>query len=178
MSDLPPEAFETVAFRDRPAAPPSAGDAEADHLEGVGRALAFLEAHGDPLVGEQARALVQGMLTLHRAGLRRLLGHLPGGAPPAAASADGIVSNLLALHGLHPEALDPRVARAADEADRLLAVHQGAVTLEVDEDGARRLRVRAGTRGRAQAEEVLADALARHAPDAPELDLEWEGSEP
>jgi Fe-S cluster biogenesis protein NfuA len=85
---------------------------------------------------------------------------------------DGLVSNLLVLHGLHPMPLAERVARALDRLRPYLHGRGGDVELvEVTEEGVRgRLRgdASAGPALRAAVEEAVLEA----APDVEALLLE------
>jgi hypothetical protein len=91
-------------------------------LARIAALVAALEELPDAGAREQARALVQAVLEIHRVGLSHLVAHLIAEADRERASAepgwldalerDDAVSLLLSLHGLHPRDLDTRVRAA------------------------------------------------------------------
>ncbi|MFG3104398.1 hypothetical protein ACGFZL_28325 [Streptomyces sp. NPDC048182] len=87
----------------------------------VEEVLDRLAASGDREVCESAEELVRVLMEFYGAGFARvmeLLGRHPG-APAAEAldqlAGDGLVASLLVLHGLHPEDVAVRIARALDD---------------------------------------------------------------
>lgn len=101
-------------------APPRAVDA-VEAGQRVEELLDRLTAIGDQEVGAAAEDLVRVLMDFYGAGLARIVDrlsapadHSTGGAPLAALLDDELVSSLLALHDLHPEDIDKRIARALD----------------------------------------------------------------
>ncbi|MET7523678.1 hypothetical protein ACFYSJ_30320 [Streptomyces sp. NPDC005248] len=101
-------------------APPRAVDA-VEAGQRVEELLDRLTAIGDQEVGAAAEDLVRVLMDFYGAGLARIVDrlsapadHSTGGGPLAALLDDELVSSLLALHDLHPEDIDKRIARALD----------------------------------------------------------------
>lgn len=102
------------------AAPPRAVDA-VEAGQRVEELLDRLTAVGDREVGAAAEDLVRVLMDFYGAGLARIVDrlsapadHATGSGPLAALLDDELVSSLLALHDLHPEDIDTRIARALD----------------------------------------------------------------
>jgi Fe-S cluster biogenesis protein NfuA len=117
--------------------------AELQRLDGM---LQDVEHTGDPASRERTRRIVRAVLTLHGAGLERLLSHLEAagaaGQPVLDACAgDDVVSGLLLLHGLHPLDVVARVRHALDDVRPFLRAHGGNVMLLGIADGIVRLRL-------------------------------------
>ena len=113
------------------------------------RIEALLEASsaGGRAARERAEELVRLVVDLYGAGLERLLeivhesGRLDDDLLDRLA-ADDLVASLLAVHGLHPDDVGTRVARALDGVRPYLGSHGGDVEfLGVTEDGVVRLRM-------------------------------------
>jgi Fe-S cluster biogenesis protein NfuA len=90
--------------------------------------IAALEALEDPRAREPAKELLQVVLDLHSQGLSRLLEIVSAAgamdeALIEALELDAPVSSLLLLHGLHPQDLPTRVARAVEKMRPLLGAH-------------------------------------------------------
>ena len=104
-------------------------------------------AAGGRVARERAEELVRLVVDLYGAGLERLLeivddaGRLDDELLDRLA-ADELVAGLLAVHGLHPDDVATRVARALDGVRPYLGSHGGDVELlGVDDDGVVRLRM-------------------------------------
>ena len=102
---------------------------------------------GGRVARERAEELVRLVVDLYGAGLERLLeivhesGRLDDDLLDRLA-ADDLVASLLAVHGLHPDSVETRVARALDGVRPYLGSHGGDVELiELTQDGAVRLRM-------------------------------------
>jgi hypothetical protein len=124
--------------------------------------LAQLERTGDREVADTARRAISAVLDLHRDGLAQVVRALAR-APELRAGLlrDPAVAALLLLHGLHPDPLADRVARAAAQ------VRSAGFAVEVvhaDADGVR-------ARVSAEATRLLEAALLEHAPDAGPLEV-------
>ena len=102
---------------------------------------------GGRVARERAEELVRLVVDLYGAGLERLLGivHDSGRLDDDLLdrlAADELVSSLLAVHGLHPDDVETRVARALEGVRPYLGSHGGDVELVgVTEDGVVRLRM-------------------------------------
>jgi Fe-S cluster biogenesis protein NfuA/nitrite reductase/ring-hydroxylating ferredoxin subunit len=114
-----------------------------DRIEAL---LGATDAAG-PAARERAEELVRLVVDLYGAGLERLLEVLyDAGALSdellARLAADELVSGLLAVHGLHPYAVEDRIAQALDDVRPYLGSHGGDVELlEVTADGVVKLRM-------------------------------------
>jgi Fe-S cluster biogenesis protein NfuA/nitrite reductase/ring-hydroxylating ferredoxin subunit len=102
---------------------------------------------GGRVARERAEELVRLVVDLYGAGLERLLeivhesGRLDDELLDRLA-ADDLVASLLAVHGLHPDAVETRVARALDSVRPYLGSHGGDVELlGLTDDGRVRLRM-------------------------------------
>jgi Fe-S cluster biogenesis protein NfuA len=140
-----------------------------------------LERTADPAARRQAQALLQAVLEFHGAALGRILAMAGATGPPgraliAAMAGDDLVSNLLMLHGLHPDSLEERVARALDQIRPRLGAHGGDVELVGIEAGVVRLRMKGSCHScpssSATLTQTIEDALYAAAPDAAGLDVE------
>jgi len=144
----------------------------------IERLVQEVEALADPHARAKARELVQAVLELHARGLARAL-ELAGDRRDALAS-DRAVSALLLLHGIHPEPLETRVARALDGVRPALHAHGGDVELLSVEGGLVRLRLEGSCHGCPSSQRTLREAIEsavlEAAPDA--LGLEVEGAVP
>jgi Fe-S cluster biogenesis protein NfuA/nitrite reductase/ring-hydroxylating ferredoxin subunit len=102
---------------------------------------------GGRVARERAEELVRLVVDLYGAGLERLLEivHDAGRLDDALLdrlTADDLVGGLLAVHGLHPDDVATRVARALDSVRPYLGSHGGDVELVgLTEDGVVRLRM-------------------------------------
>ena len=127
---------------------PEAG--EGPDLRATGERIeALLEAAsaGGRVARERAEELVRLVVDLYGAGIERLLeivdesGRLDDELLDRLA-ADDLVASLLAVHGLHPDDVGTRVARALDGVRPYLGSHGGDVELlGVTDDGVVRLRM-------------------------------------
>lgn len=128
----------------------------------IAQLIAQLEDVPDAATRERARALVAGILVLHRRGFAKLLELLRGQPQLVETIArDPVVGSLLVLHDLHPHDLAARV----DAALARLAPAHPDLALESLEDG--RLRLRLGARGGAPgaAAAAIEAALLEDVPD-------------
>ncbi len=119
-------------------AAPSAADLAAvgDRIEAL---LDAARASPDRLAYERAEELVRLLTDLYGAGLSRVVETVGEHAPTVVERlvADELVASLLMVHGLHPDDLAERVAKALDSVRPLLATHGGDVELlDIDEDAA------------------------------------------
>jgi Fe-S cluster biogenesis protein NfuA len=85
--------------------------------------------------GELAVEAVAALAEVYGAALTRAMAYVGGatdgaGTPLAAAfTGDALLGHLLALHGIHPDPVDVRIARALDDVRGALGSHAGAVEL-------------------------------------------------
>jgi Fe-S cluster biogenesis protein NfuA/nitrite reductase/ring-hydroxylating ferredoxin subunit len=129
---------------------PAADPGPAPDLRATGdRIQSLLEAAsaGGAVARERAEELLRLVVDLYGAGLERLLGivHESGRLDDELLdrlAADDLVASLLAVHGLHPDGVATRVARALDGVRPYLGSHGGDVQLlDVTDDGLVRLRM-------------------------------------
>jgi Fe-S cluster biogenesis protein NfuA len=143
--------------------------------------IAALEGCADREARAQARAVVAALLDFHGAALASLLAHVsaagaPGRAILVALARDELVSGLLLLHGLHPDELEVRVARALDEVRPRLRAHGGDVELLGVDHGVVRLRMKGSCHGCPSSARTLAQsietAIYDAAPDVSSIEVE------
>jgi Fe-S cluster biogenesis protein NfuA len=111
----------------------------------IERKLEALQGRLDPRAFDQAVELLQLVSELYASGLARVMELADLHAPQLVGyiTADDLLASLLVANGLHPDALDVRIARALDGVRPFLAGHGGDVELlDIDEHvGAVRLRL-------------------------------------
>lgn len=115
--------------------------AEKKNLRAVGdrieQLLDELRAAADPRFYGQAEEMLGLVTELYGGGLARIV-EIVGSRDPdvlTALAGDELVSSLLLVHGLHPDGLETRVARALDGVRPMLASHGGDVELlDIDAD--------------------------------------------
>jgi Fe-S cluster biogenesis protein NfuA len=142
--------------------------------------LAQAERFADPTARDVTREIVAALLELHGAGLARVLDVLAGSgdvgrAVAQALVADGLVSSLLLLHGIHPTGLESRVRMALDAVRPVLTQHGGGVELLGVADGVVRLRLEGNCNGcpssGATLRNLVETALDEAAPDRAGLEV-------
>lgn len=144
--------------------------------------LLTASAAGGLVAQERAEDLVRTVVDLYGAGLTRLLDALfdAGRLDQAALDAltgDALVSGLLLVHGLHPDDLGTRVARALDEVRPYLGSHGGDVELvDISTDGVVRLRLKGSCDGCASSaatlELAVEGAVRDAAPEVTSIEVE------
>ena len=156
----------------------------------VGRIEALIrkvEEFADPAVRDTSREVVQSLLDLHGAGLQRMLDLTgragePGRALADAFAGDGLVANLLLLHGLHPVDLETRVRKALDKVRPYLQSHGGDVALLGAAGGLVRLRMQGSCQGCPSSALTLKlaieEAVYEAAPDVTGLEVEGVAEHP
>jgi Fe-S cluster biogenesis protein NfuA len=109
-----------------------------------------IENTGDPAIRAVAQELLQAVIELHGVALERILDaveDLPSGeAALSEIAGDDLVSNVLSLHGIHPVAMEARVAAAIEKARPYLKSHGGNVELDSIQDSTVHVRLQ-GTCG-------------------------------
>ena len=156
-------------------APEDAGAAGATLLHEAGERIETLltaSAAGGVMAQERAEELVRTVVDLYGTGLRRMLDLLfdAGRLDEVALDAltgDELVRGLLLVHGLHPDDLPTRVAKALDEVRPYLGSHGGDVELvEISVDGVVRLRLKGSCDGCASSATTLELAVEGAVRDA------------
>lgn len=142
--------------------------------------IAALEALDDPPARASAQELLQVVLDLHTNGLARLMeivssaGALDN-AMIEAFERDAGVSAMLLLHGLHPQALPTRVARAVEKLRPLLGVQGVRIELLDAAEEAVRVKVSGRLEGPhnsvGELQQVIEHALFEAAPEAIRVDI-------
>jgi Fe-S cluster biogenesis protein NfuA len=123
--------------------PPAAGltDEEVeDRLTRLDALLEQLEQATGP-VAELAAQALEALTEVYGTALARMAA-LVGAVPEltSALTRDELVHHLLILHGVHPQPVEERVARALDDARSALGTRGGAVELAEVSDGVAHLR--------------------------------------
>lgn len=125
-----------------------------------------IENTGDPAIRAVAQELLQAVIELHGVALDRILdavAELPSAEVALAQIAgDDLVSNVLSLHGIHPVAIEARVAAAIEKSRPYLKSHGGNVELASIEDGTVHVRLE-GTCGSCSSS---SETLKNHVEDA------------
>ncbi|HLJ80588.1 MAG TPA: NifU family protein, partial [Ktedonobacterales bacterium] len=134
--------------------------------------LEEMESLPDPNARATAEETVRALIDLYGEGLARIMeqvARLGGDDVPRALAADELVSHLLLLHGLHPVAVESRVAQALEEVRPYLQSHGGNVEFLGVSDGKARLRLQGSCRGCPSSAVTLKlaieEAVSRLAPD-------------
>ena len=102
--------------------------------------LRKIESAADPSLRATVQKLVELVMSLHGAGLQRMLeltraAGEPGEAVIQKLGRDELVASLLVLHGLHPLTVEERAAHALDKVRSRLRPHGAEVDLLSVEDG-------------------------------------------
>jgi Fe-S cluster biogenesis protein NfuA len=125
-----------------------------------------IESTGDPAIRSVAQELLQAVIELHGVAIERMLdaiADLPSGDQALMQIAgDDLVSNVLSLHGVHPVAMEERVAEAIEKARPYLKSHGGNVELAAIEDGVVQVHLQ-GTCGSCSSS---SDTLKNHVEEA------------
>lgn len=152
-------------------------------MDRIEELVARIEGAADPALRDDALALVQLLLDLHRQGLARIIeiaGHLGTSRSNGAASngtaanraasngmvelihrlaADERVAPLLMLHDLHPVDLPTRVEQALEKVRPLLRSHGGDVELVDLSDGVVKLKLDGSCHGCPSSSITLRNAI-------------------
>lgn len=148
----------------------------------IGDLIRDIEGYPDAEVQSTVRELVQSLLSLHGAGLDRMLyiANRAGGSGQAIIDdllRDELVSSLLLLHDLHPLDLKTRITGALDKVRPYLSSHGGNVELlEVTPEGVVRLRLEGSCKGcpssRVTLKYAIEEAIYKAAPDVAAIEAE------
>ena len=144
-----------------------------ERLQGIEEALRRIESTADPSTRAVARELVQSLMDLHAAAIRRMLEVVYEKGEAGAAMIDQwgddpVTGGILLLYGLHPLDLNTRVQRALEKASPVVHAHGCRLELVGVTDGTVTLRLH-GIRDRAAAAAIKARVDAEiyaAAPDA------------
>jgi Fe-S cluster biogenesis protein NfuA len=113
--------------------------------------------------GPTAHAALQAVQALNEvfgAALSRVMALMSGSpALVSLAARDELLGHLLILHGLHPEPVEERVARALDEVRPYIASHGGGVELAGVDGGVARVRLSGSCQGCAASPATLEQAV-------------------
>ncbi len=148
-----------------------------DRLARVEDLVSTLEACPDPVAREAARELVRSLLDLHAAGLAKVL-ELAEPAIVARLAADGLVSSLLLLHGLHPHSAEQRVTAALERACPQFRTLGGTVELLSATEEVVRLRLGGDPSASAELRVVVESLVIEAVPDVTAIEFEevWDRS--
>jgi Fe-S cluster biogenesis protein NfuA len=130
--------------------------------------LGQVEATPGP-AGEVALEAVSVLADVYGEALARMTAHCSGS--PAALEAitgDELLAHLLVLHGIHPEPVERRAARAVEDLRSVLAERGGEVELTgIDEDGVASVRLAVKGCGSSSdgVEDAVRDAVLAMAPE-------------
>lgn len=143
----------------------------------IERLVHTLESAPDSGVRASAQELVQVVMELHAAGLDRIMETLAGEGTEGARiierlARDSLVSSLLVLHDLHPDAFETRVHQGLEKARPVLRSH--GASLELMEAGPELVRVKIIGSATQDLKSVVRNALYETAPDAVVVVIEGE----
>ncbi len=130
-------------------APGAPGDDLREHGARVERVMEEVRAMAGPTTWARIEELLEAIVRLYGAGLRRALEITATGSAldPTVAdrlASDELVSSLLLLHGLHPVPAAERVERAIEALGQRLAGDAVVTLVGLGDDGVVRVRVEAG----------------------------------
>jgi Fe-S cluster biogenesis protein NfuA len=128
--------------------------------------LAQVEATPGP-AGEVALEAVSALADVYGEALARVTAYASG-APAVleAVTGDELLAHLLVLHGIHPDPVESRAARAVDGLRPVLQEHGGDVELTgIDEHGVASVRLTTKGCGSAGVEEAVRDGVLAMAPE-------------
>jgi hypothetical protein len=135
--------------------------------------LAQLETMPGP-IAELGLTAIAGLAEIYGQALLRTLEL----ADPAAVErmlGDELIAHLVALHGIHPEPVETRLAAVIERLGAALAAQGGTVELDRLEDGVAVLRVAVGSRGSADVESVVRRAVLTTIPELADVAIEAAG---
>jgi Fe-S cluster biogenesis protein NfuA len=153
--------------------------AVAEDLARIEKLIGALEEL-DPAAREPARALLEVVLDLHGAGLKRvieLIDEAPGGALLLERmAADERVEALLLLHGLHPDDLQTRIHQVLERLHPHVGVHGLSLETVAVSEEAVRIRIHGDVRGKGAKlkglREELETAVLEAAPEVARVEID------
>jgi len=156
-------------------------------LQRIEELVRAVESAADPNVRASAVELVTALMSLHGAGIERMMEIAfvttsSGAETIDRFGADDLVSSLLLLYNLHPVAFDERVGQALDKVRPYLKSHGGDVELLGTEEGVIRLRLVGSFHGcgssPATLGQMIEEAVYDAAPDLVAIEVEGVVAEP
>ena len=134
-------------------------------LGSIEQLLQKIESAADPVLRAMVRELTETVMSLHGAGLERIVASLRADGESALLrlTGDDLVSSLLILHGLHPLTIHERIHEALEK----LRSNGASLQLLSLEDGAVRIRIAGRVR-----KQTVEDAVYQAAPDLASLMIE------
>ena len=150
-------------------------------VQRIGALVQEIECIADPAVRASTTQLVQLIMEFHGTGLDRAMEILADAGEPGMAlidklGRDPMVSSLLVLYGLHPEALEARITKAVERLATKLRRDGAALQLLGIADGAVSVRVTPGEHACGSTTKALQaeveDAIYEAAPDIASLTVE------
>jgi len=156
-------------------------------LQSIEALLQRIEKANDPAMSAMAKELIQRLMEFHGAGIERMLEIIHQNASPQSGAAenaaidtlgrDPLVSSLLLLYGLHPDALETRIQHALEKAQPYLKSHGASANLiNVDAVGAVTVRLEGATHGcsstSAGLKRAVEEAIYEAAPDVTAIIVE------
>jgi Fe-S cluster biogenesis protein NfuA len=150
-------------------------------LGSIEELLRKIELDADPSLRTTVQELVELVMSLHGAGLERILEVIrgTGGSGEEVVQKlgrDELVASLLVLYGLHPLGVEARVIRALDKVGSRLRSHGGTVELLSVQAGAVRLRLHSEGHGCGSTvqslKEIVEECIYQEAPDLTGLTIE------
>ena len=149
-----------------------------EKIEGL---IKTIENLPDPTARASALGLVQALMEFHGEALDRLMEIVAAEGEVGYAifdrfAADEVVSNLLLLHGVHPEPIESRIAAALESVSPYLHSHGGSVELLGIEEGVVRLRLEGSCKtcpsSTVTLKLAIEDAIYAAAPDVVAIEAE------
>ena len=125
-------------------------------------------------IAELGLAAIAGLAEIYGQALVRVLEL----ADPAAVEqmlGDELIGHLVALHGIHPESVETRLADVIEQLGAALAGQGGTVELDRLDEGVAVLRVSVGTRASADVENVVRRAVLTSIPELADVAIESTG---
>ena len=118
----------------------------------------------DPKTKASATELVQSLMSLHGAGLERLMSLIAQAGEPGDTiidnlARDELVAGLLLLYGLHPVSIEERVRKAVDKTHSGLLKSGVGVEFVDIEDGVVRIRLQIRANGRSPSAQSVQSAV-------------------
>jgi hypothetical protein len=144
---------------------------ENQEIRRIEELVARVEALPDPRARDLTIELLRAVMDLHAAGIGRMLEIVADRVETIAN--DDLCSALLLLHGLHPDSLETRVARALERLELRLGSRGAAISLLRIEEGAVHLRYEGSSaRSAAGVRETVEEYLYGAAPEIAAITIE------
>jgi Fe-S cluster biogenesis protein NfuA len=141
--------------------------------------LRKIESAADPSLRADVQELVELIMSLHGAGLERILELIRSAGDPGEAlihklGGDDLASSLMVLYGLHPLPFEARINQAVAKARTRLRPHGAELELISIQEGAVRLRLEGKSQGcgSQSLRELVEETFYLSAPDLTSLTIE------